>query len=58
MSAEQQRKLKAYQTHLEYLVRAAKEDGVVLTIDIHPCEPLAMGHVIMVPNTRPARGHY
>jgi hypothetical protein len=31
---------------------------VVLTIELKPLKPLAMGHFIMIPHARLARGHY
>jgi hypothetical protein len=39
----------------EDLVAAAKASGIVLTIDLEPGFPLAMGNYRMVVNTRPAR---
>jgi hypothetical protein len=47
-----------FQRQLEDLIRAADNSNVVLTIELKPLKPLAMGHFIMIPHARLARGHY
>ena len=37
------------------LVQFARECGMVLTIETHSCQPLAMGYYDMVVGVRPAR---
>ncbi len=42
-------------TRAAALVEFARECGVVLTIETHPRQPLAMGYYDMVVGVRPAR---
>jgi hypothetical protein len=58
MTKEKERLVQHFQKQLEDLVRAADTYGVVLTIEPMPLKPLAMGHSIMVPHARAARGSY
>ena len=47
--------LEAIQAKAEALVAQAKACQVVVTIDLKPRQPLAMGHYDMVVDVRPAR---
>ena len=40
---------------LQQLIENAAEDGVVLTIELEPVAPLAMGHYVMRGHVRGAR---
>lgn len=44
-----------YETRLRNLIQEAERDGVVLTINNVPQQPLAMGNHRMVGEARPAR---
>jgi hypothetical protein len=43
------------QHRLEELVEHAKQQGFVMTVDLVPLGPLAMGNYTMRPEVRPAR---
>jgi hypothetical protein len=58
MTTEKERLVAHFQKQLEDLVRAAGRSGVTLTIQSRPLKPLAMGHSIMIPHARAARGEY
>lgn len=45
-----------YRLSLETLVRQAARDGLILTVEQRPLQPLAMGNYETVVSVRPARG--
>jgi hypothetical protein len=44
-----------YVRELRELLRRAAQDGYVITVELKPCAPLAMGNYRMVGNVRGAR---
>jgi hypothetical protein len=48
--------LESLQTRLERLCHEALRSGVVLTVELEPKQPLAMGSYRMLPSARYARG--
>jgi hypothetical protein len=50
--------MRSLQQEMKRLVRVAHEYGLVITIEHHPEQPLAMGNTYPVSEVRLARGHY
>jgi hypothetical protein len=46
------------QTRLTNLLRDAQAQGFVITVEVEPRKPLAMGNVALVGTVRRARGNY
>jgi hypothetical protein len=56
--AEREVVMRSLQQEMKRLVRVAHEYGLVITIEHHPEQPLAMGNTYPVSEVRLARGHY